>query len=192
MIALFNSAYQDVTDNAIDEYMALFSQRTMQFVRAPDENVFIARKPLAPCSLPSPKPANNHSSLLALNLIEIFFLILPFEWWMPAARYERLNTAVMATIYSPLLLITAWLESKEAHRIRENQRRGRLDEDTTEEWEQMPDGFDPECGGWKEKVEDTRPNIETDAAILEVRELKAQVKELTVLVRGGKETTGPS
>lgn len=44
LIALYNSAYEDITDNAIDEYMALFSQKTMQFVRAPDENVFIARK----------------------------------------------------------------------------------------------------------------------------------------------------
>lgn len=44
LIALYNSAYEDITDNAIDEYMALFSQKTMQFVRAPDENVFIARR----------------------------------------------------------------------------------------------------------------------------------------------------
>ena len=44
LIALYNSAYSDITDNAIDEYMAIFSQKTMQFVRAPDENVFIARK----------------------------------------------------------------------------------------------------------------------------------------------------
>lgn len=44
LIALYNSAYEDVTDNAVDEYMALFSQKTMQFVRAPDENVFIARE----------------------------------------------------------------------------------------------------------------------------------------------------
>jgi hypothetical protein len=44
LIALYNSAYEDITDNAIDEYMALFAQKTMQFVRAPDENVFIARE----------------------------------------------------------------------------------------------------------------------------------------------------
>lgn len=44
LIALYNSAYEDITDNAIDEFMALFSQKTMQFVRAPDENVFIARR----------------------------------------------------------------------------------------------------------------------------------------------------
>lgn len=44
LIALYNSAYEDITDNAIDEYMALLAQKTLQFVRAPDENVFIARK----------------------------------------------------------------------------------------------------------------------------------------------------
>lgn len=98
----------------------------------------------------------------------------------------------MATIYSPLLLIIAWLESKEARLIQRNQKCGRLDEDTTEEWEQMADDFDPGCGGWKEKVEDTRPNVETDAAVVEVRELKAQVSELTVLVQGMKEPTGSS
>lgn len=44
LIALYNSAYEDITANAVDEYMALFSHKTMQFVRAPDENVFIARE----------------------------------------------------------------------------------------------------------------------------------------------------
>ena len=37
LIALFNSAYEAVTDNSIDEWMALFATKTMQFVRAPDE-----------------------------------------------------------------------------------------------------------------------------------------------------------
>lgn len=43
LIALYNSAYEDISGNAIDEYMAIFAQKTMQFVRAPDENVFIPR-----------------------------------------------------------------------------------------------------------------------------------------------------
>lgn len=98
----------------------------------------------------------------------------------------------MATIYSPLLLLTAWLESKEAVQIRRNQKRGRLDEDRTEEWEQMADDFDPGCGGWKEKVETTRPDIDTDAAVVEVRELKGKVEELMVVVRGLKGDTGSS
>lgn len=44
LIALYNSAYEDISGNAIDEYMAIFALKTMQFVRAPDENVFIPRK----------------------------------------------------------------------------------------------------------------------------------------------------
>ena len=44
LIALYNSAYEDISSNATDEYMAIFAQKTMQFVRAPDENVFIPRK----------------------------------------------------------------------------------------------------------------------------------------------------
>ena len=45
LIALYNSAYEDITGNAINEYLALFAHRTLQFVRAPDENVFIPRTP---------------------------------------------------------------------------------------------------------------------------------------------------
>lgn len=44
LIALYNSAYEDISGNATDEYMAIFAQKTMQFVRAPDENVFIPRE----------------------------------------------------------------------------------------------------------------------------------------------------
>src|ERR1700709_2727614 len=83
LIALYNNAYEDITGHATDEYMALFAQKTMQFVRAPDENVFIA----------------------PLNLIEIFFLIIPFEWWLPDDLYARLNDYVMAVVYAPLLIV---------------------------------------------------------------------------------------
>lgn len=43
LIALYNSAYEAISGNATDEYMAIFAQKTMQFIRAPDENVFIPR-----------------------------------------------------------------------------------------------------------------------------------------------------
>ncbi|SLM36375.1 Polycystin cation channel, PKD1/PKD2 [Lasallia pustulata] len=164
LIALYNSAYSDITDNAIDEYMALFSQKTMQFVRAPDENVFIA----------------------PFNLIEIFFLILPFEWWMPKDRYERLNNFIMGVIYSPLLLITAHLETKQAYEVKHNRRRGEQDDDTVEEWEQMQGDIDLEAEGWTKKVERTKPNVETDAAVLEVREMKEKMGKLVELVEGTK------
>ncbi|KAA8611592.1 potassium ion channel Yvc1 [Pyrenophora tritici-repentis] len=161
LIALYNSAYEDITENAIDEYMALFSQKTMQFVRAPDENVFIA----------------------PFNLIEMVFLILPFEWWMDSARYDKLNDMVMAVIYSPLLLVTALLEQQEAWVVKENRRRGEDDEDTTMEWEQVLEGCDFEADGWDKKVKASRPNVEFDTAVLEVRELRKEVRELKDMMR---------
>jgi len=156
LVALYNSAYEDITDNAIDEYMALFAQKTMQFVRAPDENVFIA----------------------PFNLIELFCLIIPFEWWMPKDMYERLNHYVMGVLYSPLLLITAYLEQRTAVRVTWNRKRGQEDEDDTQEWEQLADEMDFEGDGWSKRVEASKPNVEVDATLMEVRELRKQVKEL--------------
>jgi Polycystin cation channel len=162
LIALYNSAYEDITENATDEYMALFAHKTMQFVRAPDENVFIA----------------------PFNLIEIFFLIIPFEWWMDSRRYERLNNYVMAVIYSPLLCITAFIEAREAKTVRLNRKRGEADDDTTEEWEEMEGEIDFEAEGWNKKVEVSRPNVEVGTVVVEVRELQKQIHELKETIRG--------
>ncbi|KAL2364704.1 hypothetical protein RJZ56_002368 [Blastomyces dermatitidis] len=167
LIALYNSAYEDITGNAIDEYMALFAHRTLQFVRAPDENVFIA----------------------PFNLIEIFLLIIPFEWWLPTARYERLNHYVMGVIYSPLLLITALVETLNARRIRLNRRLGEEDDDTVQEWEEAAQDLlmDFQAENWDLKVSETKPNVELDPCVLEVRELKGQVAELMGVVKRLKE-----
>ena len=161
LIALYNSAYEDITDNAIDEYMALFAQKTMQFVRAPDENVFIA----------------------PFNLIEVFCLIIPFEWWMDASRYERLNNYVMGFIYGPLLLVTAYFETREAHHVKFNRKRNEEDDDTIEEWEQMEGEIDWESEGWNKKVESTKPNIKVDAAVVEIQELRKEVGDLRKMIR---------
>lgn len=161
LIALYNSAYADITENATDEYMALFAHKTMQFVRAPDENVFIA----------------------PFNLFEIFFLIIPFEWWMERHRYERLNNYVMGIIYSPLLAVTAFIEAREAKTIRLNRKRGEDDDDTTEEWEELQGEVDMEREGWDKKVDLTKPNVEVSVAVVEVRELQKQVKELKNMVK---------
>lgn len=178
LIALYNSAYEDITGNATDEYMALFSQKTMQFVRAPDENVFIA----------------------PFNLIEMLFLILPFEWWMDEKRYDRLNDCVMAVLYSPLLIVTAFLEQREARVVRYNRKRGEADEDVTHEWEQVLHECDFEADGWDKKVQNSKPNVEFDTAVLEVKKLQGEVRELKeLLVRlveksegWGSETLGAS
>ena len=105
---------------------------------------------------------------------------------MSTARYERLNNLVMGIIYSPLLLITAYIETKQAHVVKGNRSRHEQDDDTVEEWEQMQSDVDFEGEGWAKRVEATKPNIETDAAVLEVRELKTQVSELRKLVEAWK------
>ncbi len=170
LIALYNSAYQDITDNAIDEYMALFGQKTMQFVRAPDENVFIP----------------------PLNLVEVFFLIIPFEWWMSREAYAKLNDFVMALVYSPLLLVTAWFENESAKKVMSNRLRGEQDDDIVEEWEQMAGEVDFEAEGWDKKVAAAKPNVEEDQATIEVKELRVEVKELKDMVKAFLESNGRS
>jgi hypothetical protein len=161
LIALYNSAYEDITDNATDEYLALFAQKTMQFVRAPDENVFIP----------------------PFNLLEIFFLIIPLEWWMSKDTYERVNDCVMAVIYFPLLVVTAFLETREAQRVRSNRRRNEADDDTIEEWEQLESECDFENDGWAKKVEMTRPNVEVDGAVAEARRCREEIEGLKKLLQ---------
>ena len=162
LIALYNSAYEDITEKSTDEYMALFAQKTMQFTRAPDENVFIA----------------------PFNLIEVFLLIIPFEWWMEKSHYERLNNYVMGLIYSPLLIVTAFYEAREARTVKANRKRGEADDDTIEEWEQMEGEVDFEADGWDKKVQNTKPDIATDTDVKEIRQLQEQIKELRDLIRG--------
>ena len=88
----------------------------------------------------------------------------------------------MGIIYSPLLVITAFFETKQAEVVKLNRRRGELDEDTTEEWEQMQSDVNFESDGWSKKVDSSKPNVETEAAVLEIRELKKQVGELKNLI----------
>jgi hypothetical protein len=132
----------------------------MKFVRAPDENVFIA----------------------PFNLIEIFLLAIPFEWWMDKKLYERVNDIVMATIYSPLLLVSAYFEVRTAQDIRSNRSRGDEDDDTVEEWEQMMGRLDFESDGWGKRVESVKSNLEEDPAVTELKNLKEEVEKLKSMI----------
>ncbi|KAL7822605.1 calcium permeable channel [Trichoderma gracile] len=155
LIALYNSAYEDIYENADDEYLALFSQKTMQFIRAPDENVYIA----------------------PFNLVEIVISGL-FEWWMPKKSYEFLNDCVMGVLYSPLLFITAFFEIRTAYSIRRNRARGEADDDVVEEWEQLADEVDFGAEGWAKKCEAVKPNMEDDPAVVEVKKLRNELAGL--------------
>jgi len=167
LIALYGQAYSDITENAVDEYLALFAQKTLQFVRAPDENVFLP----------------------PFNLVEIFGLILPFEWWMSKERYARLNDLVMVVLYSPFMLIIALAESREARRVMQNRVRGEADDDRTEEWEELQGEVDMEGEGWHKKVMDTIPDVEEDRCCQLVRALRREVEELKTLVESKQDDT---
>jgi hypothetical protein len=88
-VALFNQAYSVVTDNAVDEFLALFAHKTLNYIRAPDENTFCP----------------------PLNLIEICFM-LPLEPFLTKSTYQRINLVVMKVVYAPLLVIIAFYEAK--------------------------------------------------------------------------------
>lgn len=160
--------------------MAIFAQKTMQFVRAPDENVFIPREFLVrPLQA---KPTDNFPP--AFNLLEIVCIVAPFEWWLPREQYAKLNDVIMGVIYSPLLVLTAWVETRQAERIRWNRRHGEDDEDNTQEWEVVAEDVDFDLDdNWKEAVKQTTPDIKLDNATIEVRQLKEQVAALTEMVK---------
>ena len=89
LIALFNQAYAVVTDNAVDEFLSLFSNKTLEFVREPDENIFCP----------------------PLNLIEILLLV-PLQPFVSKATYHKINTVVMKFVYLPFLCLIAFYESQ--------------------------------------------------------------------------------
>ncbi|KAI8162177.1 Calcium channel [Colletotrichum sp. SAR 10_86] len=158
LIALYNSAYEDIYGNANDEYLALFAQKTMQFVRAPDENVYIP----------------------PFNLLEM--LVICLFWWMEKSKFERMSDIIMGIIYSPVLVIAAWHETKTAGEIRSNRARGEEDDDTIEEWEQMMDQVDFEADGWNKLCISAKTNLEADPTITEVQKLRGEVEELKKLL----------
>ncbi|OLN87591.1 Calcium channel YVC1-like protein 3 [Colletotrichum chlorophyti] len=158
LIALYNSAYEDIYDNANDEYLALFAQKTMQFVRAPDENVYIP----------------------PFNLLEIVVICL--FWWMEKSKFERMSDIIMGIIYSPVLVVAAYLETRTAAEIRSNRARGEEDDDTIEEWEQMADQVDFESDGWNKVCISAKTNLDIDPTVAEVQKLRSEVEELKRLL----------
>lgn len=121
LVALFASAYDHIYDNANEEYLALLAEKTLRFVRSPDENVYVP----------------------PLNLIEVVFSTIPFEWWLPRAQFQRLNQLYLTVIYSPVLAFTAYAESRTARRICYNRLRGLPDDanERDQEWDLL-DGYD--------------------------------------------------
>lgn len=75
--------------------------------------------------------------------------------------------------------------------VRRNRRKGESDEDTVEEWEQLSGECDWEGDGWAKRVEEGKPNVETEVVVVEgqktrreVDGLREEVRRLVELVEG--------
>lgn len=121
LIALYSSAYSNVVDNANDEYLALVAQKTLKYIRAPDANVYVP----------------------PLNLFEIVFIDMPFQWNLSKESFRNVNRSVMTVIYFPFLIYIAIKETRDAKRISYNRSKHLPDDanriDTP--WS-LTDGFD--------------------------------------------------
>ena len=89
----------------------------------------------------------------------------------------------MGVIYSPLIFLTAFIETRNARRICLHRSLGEEDDNLLEEWEEMAQEINFEIEPWSQNVLQTKPNVEIDACLMEVRELKRQVTELTTMVK---------
>ena len=139
LIALFNQAYSVVTDRAADEFLALFSGKTLEYIRAPDENTYCP----------------------PFNLIK-FLVLVPISPFLDKRTYQRLNDAVMKILYFPSICMIALYESKfQAKAILKSRMIGIQDGENGSGWD-IESEFDPERSGWGPKVKATIPHIEED------------------------------
>lgn len=92
----------------------------------------------------------------------------------------------MGVLYSPLLFVTSFIEANHARRIQLNRRLGEAEDDQTDEWEEaamLVDEHSIVTADWDQKVQETKPNVEVEPCVLEVRELKKQIEELREMVK---------
>lgn len=76
-------------DRAVDEFLALFSNKTLEYIRAPDEDTFCP----------------------PFNLIRVLFL-LPSEPFLPAKMHRYITRTFMTILFFPSLCLIAFYESK--------------------------------------------------------------------------------
>ncbi|WVQ73691.1 hypothetical protein IAR50_003271 [Cryptococcus sp. DSM 104548] len=168
LIALFGSAYSDVTDNETDEYLVFFAHKTIDLIRAPDSYVY-----------PAP-----------FNLIESIF-IAPLEFVLSSEKYITLNRIAMTIIFAIPLTVIALFESQIAHsksrRLRQYFQGPPPDEDDD------PKVEDPTCDEDEGEISTVKfdelisvfPNTAlTESAVIhrEIKNMRGQLEKLEKLL----------
>ncbi|KAL7413036.1 calcium activated cation channel [Mrakia frigida] len=88
LIALFNTAYSDIYEDATNQYLAAYSFKTISMIRAPDSFVY-----------PAP-----------FNILEFFF-IAPWEFVLSRKAYTKLNVWVMSFVFCVPIAAIALFEA---------------------------------------------------------------------------------
>ena len=154
LVALYSSAYAAIIDNANDEYFALLAQKTLRYIRAPDEDLYVP----------------------PLNLIE--WLIYPLSFFLSAESFKLLNYYVMLIIYSPMLVYITIYEMADARRIQYNRFKG-LPDDANEvdtEWD-LTDGFANELSTYWDNNQIQEEDSEIREVLADQREGEMQDPE---------------
>ncbi|ODV80134.1 uncharacterized protein CANTADRAFT_21389 [Suhomyces tanzawaensis NRRL Y-17324] len=155
LIALYSTAYAAIVENASYEYFALVAQKTLRYIRAPDQDLYVP----------------------PFNLIEL--LVSPFQWILTKRAFKQLNYCIMLVIYSPLLAYITMYELANARRIQYNRFKG-LPDDANEmdtEWD-LTDGYDVDAStGW-EGIQER--NYEVNQTLREQREGEIQDPEFRI------------
>lgn len=155
LIALYSTAYAAIVENATDEYFALVAQKTLRYIRAPDEDLYVP----------------------PLNLVEL--AISPLYFVVNKRTWKNVNYFIMLVFYSPLLTYITIDELSNARRIQYNRFKG-VPDDANEidtEWD-LTDGYDVDANtGW-EGIQER--NTEVNDALREQREGETQDPEFRI------------
>lgn len=157
LIALYSTSYATVVENANEEYFALVAQKTLRYIRAPDQHIYVP----------------------PLNLIEV--CIMPLKWILSTEFYMRLNFWIMFVIYLPLLACISVYERQNARRIAYNRYKN-VPDDANErdtEWD-LTDGFEASAMGELD-VEEHETNISN--ALRDQRQGEREDPEFPINVR---------
>lgn len=155
LIALYSTSYSNITESATEEYFALVSQKTLRYIRAPDEDLYVP----------------------PLNLVEV--VISPLLWFVSKSMYKAINRVVMTVLYAPMLTYVTVYELSNARRIQYNRYKG-LPDDANEinvEWD-LKDGFEVLTSLIWEGIRER--NLEIAAALADQREGENQDPEFSI------------
>lgn len=155
LVALYSTAYGNIVENAIDEYFALVAQKTLRYIRAPDQDLYVP----------------------PLNLLEL--LMTPITMFLPRSTTRIINYFIMLIIYSPLLVYVTAYELSNAKRISYNRFKGFPDDanEADTEWD-LTDGYSDTAATAWEGIQEM--NAQVNEAVQQQRSAEIQDPEFRI------------